>query len=262
MRSSRFAAVAFLLVVSTPPGAVAQVFSQPTPPPLVTAESERWYLNGDPITYEGNIYYPAGAQIHFNANEMVRSGSFNGVPLYIRTTIEPYSIVYVPLRGGLMQPYERRRAGDLAGTVGSTTPTLSTAPLPEAAPTMMVRQAAGAPTRVGNPNDAFPAGTSGTTSAASPAQPVGTSGREAAVPSHTRIGPKPRGLNALFVEFRDRRWYAAGKAIPYDRGRMIQIGEHHGFPVYVDRATPEGPIYIPAAAGGTMLMPYAASRRR
>lgn len=102
--------------------AVAQIQLQPTPPPFVVADLEPWYVDGRPITHAGNIYYPAGAQMHFNGNEMVRSGFFQGVPLYSRTTLEPYSTVFVPLSGGLMQPYERRRSGDIAGTVGSTAP--------------------------------------------------------------------------------------------------------------------------------------------
>jgi hypothetical protein len=114
----RCVAAAFL--VTSP--VVAQIQLVPTPPPLVVADLEPWYVEGRPITHAGNIYYPAGAQLHFNANEMVRSGFFQGVPLYTRTTLEPYSIVFVPLSGGLMQPYERRRAGDIAGTVGSTAP--------------------------------------------------------------------------------------------------------------------------------------------
>ena len=47
---------------------------------------------------------------------MVRSGTYGNVPIYVRTTQEPGSIIYVPLAGGLMRPYERPRSGDLAGT--------------------------------------------------------------------------------------------------------------------------------------------------
>jgi hypothetical protein len=102
--------------------AIAQIQLRRTPPPLVIADLETWYLEGRPITHAGIVYFSAGPQIHFNGNEMVRSGFFQGVPLYSRTTLEPYSFVFVPLSGGLMQPYERRRAGDLAGTTGSTAP--------------------------------------------------------------------------------------------------------------------------------------------
>ena len=69
-----------------------------------------------------NFYYPAGPRVHFMPFEMVRSGDFLGIPLYSRTTIEPYSVVFIPVGGGMMQPYERRREGELAGTVGSSAP--------------------------------------------------------------------------------------------------------------------------------------------
>ncbi len=75
----------------------AQVVIQPTASPTVTAENEPWYLNGEPVTHAGSLYYPAGPRVYFNANEMVRSGFHMGIPLYTRTTIEPYSVVYLPV---------------------------------------------------------------------------------------------------------------------------------------------------------------------
>jgi hypothetical protein len=268
MNSRRFVIQAFalaFLVCSVAAAASAQIISRPTAPPLVTAESESWYLSGEPITYSGNTYYPSGAHVHFNGNEMVRSGFFLGVPLYTRTTQEPFSIVYVPLAGGMMQPYERRRSGELAGTAGSTAPTLPTAATPGDTFTG-VPQAAGAPTGLGTTGEPVPVAITGTAPAervtptvpAAPA-PVGTAGRSAA--SHTRIGPRPRGINAVFVEYRDRRWFAAGAPIPLDAATMLQVGEHRGFPVFVDRAAPESRIYIPVTRGGAMVLPYTRSRR-
>lgn len=274
MTSSRFAALALGFAISLPATAFAQVILQRTPAPIVTAESERWYLNGDPITYSGNIYYPTGAQIHFNASEMVRSGFFNGIPLYVRTTLEPFSIVYVPLAGGMMQPYERRRTGELAGTAGAATPSLVTAGAPADA-SATTPQAPGPPPGVGvvvqEPAPVGsavpaqparpPAAVRGAAPVAQEPRPVGTSGRTAPPPSHTRIGPAPQGINAVFIEFRDRRWYPAGKSIPLDPLRMIQIGERRGFPVFVDRSEPESTIYIPSTIGSTMVVPYSTRRQ-
>jgi hypothetical protein len=95
--------------------AVAQVQSRPTDAPIVTANNESWYTNREPIQFAGDLYYPAGAAMFFDGNTMVRSGHYNGVPLYTDTTLEPYSVVYVPLERGVMQPYERLRQGSLAG---------------------------------------------------------------------------------------------------------------------------------------------------
>ena len=111
-----------VVLLLLPIAAAAQMTMRPTPVPVVTAENTSWYLAGEPIMYSGSIYYPAGPEIYFNPYEMVRSGEFRGVPFYSRTTIEPFSKVFVPLPGGRMLPYERRRAGDLAGTTGSTAP--------------------------------------------------------------------------------------------------------------------------------------------
>ena len=118
----RFAVAAALLLL--PVHAAAQVNMRPTPDPIVTAESEEWYLAGEAITHAGIIYYPTGPNVFFDPHQMVRSGHYRGIPLYSLTTIEPYSKVYVPIGGGLMRPYERRRTGDLAGTTGSTLPSL------------------------------------------------------------------------------------------------------------------------------------------
>jgi len=103
--------LALLLIAATP--AFAQVNSRPTDPPIVTAENESWYRQAEPLQFAGDLYYPAGARVFFNGNTMVRTGHYNGVPVYADTTLEPYSIVFVPISRGVMQPYERPRSGDL-----------------------------------------------------------------------------------------------------------------------------------------------------
>src|SRR3954471_2298239 len=115
---------AFLTIASF--AAQAQVVWQPTTTPLVTAETAAWFQAGAPIEWNGDLYYQAGAVQAFNAYQMVRSRAYRGIPLYTDTMLEPYSIVLVPLAGGRMQPYERRRTGILAGTSGSRTPSLPT----------------------------------------------------------------------------------------------------------------------------------------
>lgn len=254
---------------------IAQVISQPTPAPLVTADMEQWYLTGEPITYAGNTYYPAGAQVSFNSNEMVRSGSHFGVPLYVRSTDEPYSLVYVPLARGFMQPYMRPRTGDVMQTAGTTAPAGAAAAFSPLGGTLPSPQAAGPPTMVaGPPADAYgqprapiPAistptapgtvATGGAVAAQPP--PVGYAGPPAppAGPTHTRIGPRPQGINAVFIEFKDRRWYGEGQPVPLDRSRMIEVGELGGFPVFADRDEPEKRIYISTTIGSTTVAPYA-----
>ena len=80
-RAQRAVVVAVLTLI--PGTAMAQTVWQPAPPPTVTAETTSWYLANEPITINGEPYYPSGAIQFFNGFQMVRSGSFNGIPLYI-----------------------------------------------------------------------------------------------------------------------------------------------------------------------------------
>ena len=163
-RRVRLAVITIFAAFALPLTLDAQMTMRPTPYPVVTAEDERWLLSGEPITSDGVVYYPTGAQVYFNPYEMVRSGYYRGVPLYSKTTLEPYSVVFVPLPGGLMQPYERRREGDVAGTAGSTVPSF--------------------------PVTRDVEGTSGLIEA--PGPPTSLSGAKLAGPCQTRSSPCPR----------------------------------------------------------------------
>jgi len=122
--------IACLLALAGSPVA-AQMISRPTDAPTVSAVGQSWYELREPILYAGEAYYPAGAAVFFNANQMVRTGHFNGVPVYADATRDPYSVVYVPIGGGQLKPYERRRSGELAGSTGSTLPSFPVALRPD-----------------------------------------------------------------------------------------------------------------------------------
>lgn len=259
---------ALSLTISVP--AAAQVSMQPTPPPAVTAENEPWYLNGGPITFGGNVYYPSGAVTHFSRNEMVRTGIFERTPIYIRPTQEPGSVIYVPLAGGLMRPYERRRSGELAGTSGSSAPGF-----PVALPAEEADQNIVAAIQAPAPPTGVPVGTTGfaaepargpvAAAAPEPAAPVavGTSGRvlmPPALPVRTRVQTvqRPVGLNAVYLEFRDTRWFAAGPAVEFTPDRFTRVGEYRGFPVYEEKGRP-GTIYVSLlSATPALVTPYRA----
>jgi hypothetical protein len=258
---------AMSLLVQTPTGLFAQTL-QSTPPPTVTAENETWFLAQEPISLSGGLYYPGGPQVFFNRYEMVRSGYYRGIPIYIKSTQEPFSIVFVPVAGGLMQPYERRRSGDLAGTVGSTIPSFpGVVPTEQQAvasgETEGISQAAGPPTGGGTVGSSYPGTASMMGGNLAPSSAIaGTSG---SVPART-VGPlasaqKPAGLNGVFVQFNGRRWFSSGPAVPLNADRLTRIGEHQGFAVYADRAKPGRTIYIAVAEGdATMVAPYTARR--
>ena len=208
--------------------------AQPSPLPTVTAESEPWYLSGEPLTYEGNFYYPRGAAVHFDRGEMVRSGFYRGIPLYARTTLEPYSVVFVPLAGGMLQPYERLRTG-LPGPA-DVTGTARTAGAASAGP-------GGMPA---------PVGTSGAVVAP---RPAATSGRVVVLPRPRPVASvaRPSGANGMFVEFRNARWFADGAPVEYDASRFTRIGDYHGRAVFA-RSGDDRVIYIPTTANVTGLL--------
>ena len=256
-----FGLVALAAVTVAGPAIRAQMTMQPTARPIVTAENEAWFLTGAPIVHAGITYYPAGPMVHFNANEMVRGGHFQGIPLYTRTTIEPYSLVFVPVAGGLMQPYERRRDGDLAGTTGSSAPSFPVVhPMEQArldyVPGVGIRQAAAPPLSYGVfVDDTEPGvGSGGVTAPA-----VGTIGGESRTPRGPVVSARrPEGVNDVYVEYGGVRYFADGPSVEFTPSRFRRIGEYHGFPVYQEKGR-EKTLYLPAKIGALeTLAPYRA----
>src|SRR5688572_5033297 len=210
--------VALMLLAAAP--AQAQVVSRPTDPPIVTAENDSWYRLREPVQFAGDIYYPAGAAVFFNGNIMVRTGHYNGVPLYADTTIEPYSIVYVPIGRGVMQPYERVRGGALAGTSGSRAPAF---PMRSAGDSREVPIAAVSPTSTPRPIGALGAftaetgsvATTGVAQRADAAAVVGTAGTTSlrqASPTLITLR-RPDSNDGIWLEFMGGRWVSAGPAV-------------------------------------------------
>ena len=100
----------------------AQVYPFRTAPPEVTASAAEWQINSQPILVNSSVYLPTRAIRLFDGQVMVRVGMYQGVPVYADVTLEPNSIIYVPVGGDRMRTYERRRDRELAGTTGSRTP--------------------------------------------------------------------------------------------------------------------------------------------
>ena len=240
--------VALAVLLSGP--AFAQVVNRPTDPPIVSAENESWYRLGEPITFAGDVYYRAGPVVFFDGAVMVRTGHYNGVPLYADTTLEPYSVVFVPIGRGLVQPYERLRGGELAGTSGSRTSSFPG----RSAGARGIPAAPGAPTNAPLPIGAISvftpeSGVVPTTGAIVPAPPV-----VASVPTPRRMSVAERARSvqksreAISIEFRGSRWVSAGAAIRPQPNELAQIGDYNGFPVYAKKGEDE-PIYLPSAQG-------------
>lgn len=267
-----FRKAAVLMLLTAAPAA-AQVQSRPTDPPLVTAANESWYQLREPVQFAGDIYLPAGATVFFDRNTMVRTGHYNGVPLYADTTLEPFSIVYVPISRGLMQPYERRRQGDMAGTTASRTPSYpvrmgtvagvlpQTAIAPSAVPLTIGAISAFSPEPSAIEPMTAPVAPR-PAAAIAPVQPlvtatsaVGTTGR---VMRRQDLVPivsmrQPESNDGLWVQFAGERWVSAGAAVPLRAAEFRRVGEYAGFPVFI-RSGEDNRIYLPTRAG--LVAPY------
>jgi hypothetical protein len=240
--------------------ASAQV-SRPYAPPERTAAGTDWYASRQPIFVLGNYYYPAGSSQFFNGDRMVPSAYFDGIPIYQDTTLEPYSIVFVPIGRGLMQPYERRREGELAGTTGSAVPSFPVqgyAEAPPPGPQDAIYDPLYDRALIPEPADLAavpqPVATLGTL-----APPARTEAAEQPMwenmrPWITRSAKLPQYESAVWVDYEGARWFASGKAVPYAPSGFSRIGDFKGFPVYRAGSGGEDTVYLPGKEG--FVTPY------
>lgn len=269
-RAQRLAIAALLTVI--PATASAQIFWQPAAPPPVTAENTSWFIAGEPVVWNGALYYPVGTPRALKRYQMVRAGSYRGIPLYTDPMLEPNSTVFVPLAGERVQAYERPGSGMLAGTEGRPSPPPTDI---DARGNSSVAQAAAAPS-VALPYDpaivvspltapvvissntpamidsgrSAPPVAVGTSGRSVPPMAVGTSGRAVAVtPARpvTTVVP-PTGANTIWIEFNGRKWFAAKKSIAYDASVLNEVGTYRGWTVYSSKTNPRV-IYIPSTPG-------------
>jgi len=239
----------------------AQVFAFRTPPPTVNASAADWQINSDPIVVSGIVYYPTRGFRMFDGQVMVQVGMFDRVPVYADTTLEPYSLLYVPLGGARMREYERRRDGALAGTTGSRAPSFPVVVATERAPFEPAAGTSGAAIDIADVRtDSAVVGSSGRAEARVPSA-VGTVG----VPDRSRprrsviesIAP-PTNANGVWLEFDGARWYADGPAAAFSPDRFEPVGDYRGFAVYRDKASKKNAIWISIVKDGPVA-PY--SRR-
>jgi hypothetical protein len=243
----------------------AQVYRTETPPPVVDAASASWQLNGEPIFYAGGFYFPSGTTAFFDGKVMVRTGFFEGVPLYEDATRQPYSVVYVPIGRSLMKPYERERADSFSGTIGRLRPNYS----PRLPDTVLSGNTVGAellpgastPITVDVPPEVRAAvGTSDRLYVLMPASLAG----QGAAPATTdfvatgvvSVTPVDAGLAAnaapsrLWIDFDNARWFSAGTAVVYDANRFEPAGTYRGFPVYRERGASNTRIFVTVVPDG------------
>lgn len=227
-------ALLLTFVLAVPQIAAAQSVMRAETPPRAVAGDTAWYRAGEPVPHRGVVYYPGGAQTFFDGNRMVLVGEYRGVPLYADTTLETGSLIYVPVSGRVMQPYERLREGALAGTSGSRTPSYPPdTPSPISAAD----------------DEARPVGTSGTRT---PSPPMTDEGGRALAPGAPVavevIAPASavRG-RGIWVTWRGAAWNAAGPAVRVGP-QFTAIGTLNGRTVYRGPGG-EGTIWLETAQG-------------
>jgi hypothetical protein len=227
-----FAIVALLV----PKVGSAQGSPHRTAPPQVNAATAVWQLNSEPIIVSSTLFQATRATRMFDGQVMVQVGVYQRVPVYADVTLEPNSVVYVPVAGNQLRVYERRRDHDLAATTGSRTPS---------SPVESSSSAPAAERAVGTTGTIVPAGV----------------GAANAVPHAPRTVmetiQRPRGgSNGVWLDFVGVRWYSSGASASYSADRFTKVGEYRGFPVYVETVGSKDTIWVQVTNGGP-LAPYA-----
>jgi hypothetical protein len=240
MAPLKSAVLVVLIAAATPSISTAQVYLYETPPPQVTAAGADWLVSGEAIFYEGDVYVPSGPDVFFDVNVMARTGVFRTVPLYEDRTLEPHSIVYVPVGWDRMRPYQLIRWGDLAGTTGSRTPyQLLNFIRPYTGD--FIRAYTGDLPR----SECLPLSST----------PRLTAPETAYQPTTIESIPPPDGNRGMWVEFAGSRWYTAGPAVTFSADRFTPIGDSRGFAVYRRTGGSPDEIYMTVTANG-LVAPY------
>jgi hypothetical protein len=252
-----FPVLAAMLMPST---GTAQVYQLPTPAPVITMAEVPRRSPDQPIYYAGGLYYPAGPTEFFDGQIMARTGVIDGLPVYENKTLEPWSVLFVPIGGNLMQPYERRRSGALVGTVGSRTPAL---PIQRDVELSAVGDSLRDGDLVG-----FPPSTSSRAQwtwptpapAVEAAPPLGPLAPRTKMTGFSvpviRAVPRRETTNAgIYVDFAGAHHYSSGKAVKQDEAKFTRIGELGGAAVFRELGGSEKTIHVAAVADG-LLAPY------
>ena len=162
---------------------------------------------------------------------MAQIAVYERVPVYADVTLEPFSIIYVPIGGRRMRAYERKRSPSSPVDIATST---TAEPRPVATGGSIVP----------------PAMIDRTTSTAS---------RASNLPRRTRIEtiPPPRTTtkNGIWIEFDGARWYHAGAVVSYNPDQFVPVGSYRGFPVYKEKNASSETVYVSVVKDGP-LAPY------
>jgi len=237
MRASVLSLIAIVAVL-VPTVGRAQTYPLRTAPPEVTAATADWQLNNEPIIVSSTLFQPTRATRMFDGQVMVQVGVYQRIPVYADATLEPTSIIYVPVGRNQLRVYERRRDHELAATTGSRTPSFR-----------VQNSAAGSVEEraLGTGGSLVPAGVASRNATTRPPRTV------------METIQRPRsGKNGVWLDFVGVRWYSSGVSTSHSAARFTKVGEYRGFPVYVETTGKKDTVWVQVVKGGP-LAPY--SRR-
>ena len=87
---------------------------------------------------------------------------------------------------------------------------------------------------------------------------VGTTGVQLLPAGPLATARRPEGLNGVFIEYGNQRYFSDGPAVRFDETRFTRVGEYRGFPVY-ELSGHARTVYIPALGGSPgVVAPYRA----
>jgi hypothetical protein len=270
-RAMSFVATLTFVVAFTAGSLPAQVLMQRAEPPAESAAQAEWFLADEPIVFNGMVYRRAGSELFFNGDTMVRVGSFEGTPVYVDTTVEPNSVVLIPAGGRLLQPYERVREGDIAGTTGSRAPWFPVALERGDWGAGQMAMAAGPPVGwetaplaplAGRASGLEPVPAVERAAAREVPRPVGTTGVAPAAPEPRLFLPGGAAQSVrqaqeslgVWIEYAGATWQSCGPARSMAGNALEQTGTYRGFPVFVRPGAAGEVIYLPSRAG--LVAPY------
>jgi hypothetical protein len=96
-----------------------------------------------------------------------------------------------------------------------------------------------------------------------PAAPVATAGNIPTRPivlAPLATARRPQGLNGVFIEFENQRWFSSGEPVTLDPARFTRVGDYRGFPVYRQNGDPTSIYVVVAAETPSLLAPYSTRR--
>jgi hypothetical protein len=209
----------------------AQVYEFRSPPPAIDAAAAAWQVDSQLMLFAGLAYAPTREFRLFDAQVMTQIGVFNGVPIYADTTLEPWSVVYVPVGRSRMRTYSRVREVAADARVAADALTVA------------------GPGTIGTASTIVPA---------APREPVPEPAVDRAAPRPARVEASrtPRPTDGVWLEFQGRRWYSDGEAVSYSPERFIPVGDYHGFPVYRDNTSKQGNVIWVSSVQDGPLAPY------